>query len=224
MAAGDSLENQTTMTWVLLSRTARLASRISLALLTTSPREQKQVSVQPSALQALPAVKASRVTPLSPPSPPTPHPEFPACAADPRPPQLDLLWVPASPDLGPYHLPVGQAHRWPLRPQGMFQTWAPIPLTVSRLCLRREDMHQTCSAMHLVPSLEVSSLDLLCLHTPVRLALCTTVWVPIRWALLTGLRVASMVLQVTTRVLLIMAVHRVPTTVALVQAWATVSA
>lgn len=91
MAAGDSLENQTTMTWVLLSRTARLASRISLALLTTSPREQKQVSVQPSALQALPAVKASRVTPLSPPSPPTPHPEFPACAADPRPPQLDLL-------------------------------------------------------------------------------------------------------------------------------------
>lgn len=31
-----------------------------------------------------------------------------------------------------------QVHRWPLRPQGTFQTWAPIPLTVSRPCLRRE--------------------------------------------------------------------------------------
>lgn len=51
--------------------------------------------------------------------------------------------------------------------------------------------------MHLVPSLEASSLDLLCLHTPVPLALCTIVWAPISWAPLMDPRVASMVLQVT---------------------------
>lgn len=51
--------------------------------------------------------------------------------------------------------------------------------------------------MHLVPNLEASSLDLLCLHTPVPLALYTIMWARISWAPLMGPRVASMALQVT---------------------------
>lgn len=74
----------------------------------TSPLEQRRVSVRLSALQVPPVVRASRVTLLSHLSRPMPRPESPACAAGPRPHQLDHQWVPANHDLGPYHLPVGQ--------------------------------------------------------------------------------------------------------------------